>query len=77
VQHQQHMLRRFVAALSDASYRDLVGYTVELAAVFVRTREFPAPDAEVAETRRDALKALAGADSATQALVARRHPGWF
>ena len=71
------MLRRFVAALSDASYRDLVGYTVELAAVFVRTHEFPAPDAEVAETRRDALKALAGADSATQALVARRHPGWF
>merc|ERR1712000_566664 len=28
-QHRHHMLRRFVAALSDPVYRDLLGYTVQ------------------------------------------------
>ena len=75
-QHRHHMLRRFVAALSDPVYRDLLGYTVQAASLFSKTRTLPTLDDDVVASRKQALVQLANSDAATRALVARRHPSW-
>lgn len=74
--HREHLLQRFVAALDDVTYRDLLFYTDAVARQPARNMLPLDTTGEIPASRREAL--LVAATTATaRRLLSKRHPSWL